>query len=164
MPRCWPPPRSSSRSPSRPCSPSLTWRRALRRGTTSSDTRFIGAFQQTSRLQRLIERQRPCTAHAARYFELIRERLGELVADGLEEAFLVRSVRDAIRRQLESLPVDPAHGLRRAIRSTPPCSWVRPGVPPAHRDPASVRRCYRAQLLSPGTRGQPVGSDDSPQR
>src|SRR6266536_3329894 len=103
MPRCWPPPRSSSRSPSRPCSPSLTWRRALRRGTTSSDTRFIGAFQQTSRLQRLIERQRPCTAHAARYFELIRERLGELVADGLEEAFLVRSVRDAIRRQLESL-------------------------------------------------------------
>jgi hypothetical protein len=36
-----------------------------------------------------------------RYFELVRERLGELVAVGLEEAFLVRSVRDAVRQELE---------------------------------------------------------------
>lgn len=37
------------------------------------------------------------------YFELIRERLGELVSSGLEEEFLARSVRDAIRQRLESL-------------------------------------------------------------
>src|SRR5882724_857726 len=35
----------------------------------------------------------------ARYFELIRERLGELVYSGVDEAFLTQSLRDAVRPQ-----------------------------------------------------------------
>jgi hypothetical protein len=48
-------------------------------------------------------RQRHEVVSRETYFELIRERLGELVANGLEEAFLARSVRDAVRQMLESL-------------------------------------------------------------
>jgi hypothetical protein len=40
------------------------------------------------------ERQHRELVSRERYFELIRERLAELVADGLEEAFLVRSRHD----------------------------------------------------------------------
>jgi len=50
-----------------------------------------------------MRRQEQEVVNRARYFELIRERLGELVANGLEEAFLVWSVRDAIRQMLESM-------------------------------------------------------------
>lgn len=50
-----------------------------------------------------MERQKHAVVSRERYFELIRERLGALVRDGLEEAFLVRSVRDAVRQMLESM-------------------------------------------------------------
>jgi hypothetical protein len=50
-----------------------------------------------------MRRQQHAVVSREEYFELIRERLGDLVADGLEEAFLVRSVRDAVRAMLESM-------------------------------------------------------------
>jgi hypothetical protein len=50
-----------------------------------------------------LQRQQHELVSRARYFELIRHRVGELIASGLEEAFLVRSTRDAIRRELEHL-------------------------------------------------------------
>lgn len=49
------------------------------------------------------ERQGTELVSRDRYFALIRERLVNLITNGMDEAFLVRSLRDAIRRQLEHL-------------------------------------------------------------
>jgi hypothetical protein len=46
-------------------------------------------------------RQQHEVVNRMRYFELLKERIDNLVTDGLEEAFLVRSVRDAVRQELE---------------------------------------------------------------
>lgn len=49
-----------------------------------------------------MRRQQHVVVSREKYFELLGERLRQLVAYGVEEAFFVRSIRDAVRRQLES--------------------------------------------------------------
>jgi hypothetical protein len=50
-----------------------------------------------------MQRRRHQVVSREAYFKLLRERLGELTASGVEEAFLVRGLRHAIRQELESL-------------------------------------------------------------
>jgi len=74
-----------------------------------------------------------------KYFELIRNRLSELVVCGIEEAFLVRSVRDAIRRELESL-TDIGEGDRNRAQ-------LRVRIERTAADPAEIA-AFRARLAT----------------
>lgn len=98
-----------------------------------------------------MERQRRELVSRERYFELIRERLGELVADGLEEAFLARSVRDTIRRQLESL-ADTGTGDRNRTE-------MRARIERLADDPAEIA-AFRALLAETDKSAETLSDDE----
>jgi hypothetical protein len=73
------------------------------------------------------------------YFEMIGQRLLDLVAGGLEEAFLVRSVRDAVRREVEFM-ADVGTGDRNRAE-------IRAHIERRAEDPAEVA-AFRALLAT----------------
>ena len=74
-----------------------------------------------------------------KYFKLIRDRLGELVVNGVEEAFLVRSMRDGIRQELEHL-ADVGEGDRNRAK-------VRGHIERTAASPATIA-AFRTQLAT----------------
>ena len=74
-----------------------------------------------------------------RYFELIRDRLMELVASGIDESFLVQSLRDALRRELASF-TDVSHGDRNRAE-------MRADIQQSAEDPEAIAR-FRDHLAA----------------
>jgi hypothetical protein len=109
----------------------------------------------------------------SRYFELIRDRLYELAGYGMDEPFLVQSVRDGVRRELESgakldeadrHPAETREGLEDALRD--PAKLAELHTRPADRYPeartfsedefvALMRKMAEAEVL------RPVSADDA---
>jgi hypothetical protein len=85
------------------------------------------------------------------YFELIRDRLRELVANGVEEAFLVRSLRDAVHQMLEHM-ADVGAGDRKRAE-------LRDHFLRTADDPARIA-AFRARLAESDASAETLSDDE----
>jgi hypothetical protein len=98
-----------------------------------------------------MQRQTHEVVSREKWFELIRKRLSELVTDGLEEAFLVRSVRDAVREMLAHL-ADTGTGDRNREQ-------MRTFIEQQAEDPARIT-AFRALLAETEPSAETLSDDE----